>query len=102
MSIRIYYCRDCGNYTFFEFTAKYVYNASLKGLSYLDVKPVLLKVNKVRCKVCGSTNVAYVECKRPEDIPDLIPFLTIKGEKRVKMFEELRKEYGGDIVGEKE
>jgi len=99
--IRLYYCRDCGNYTYFEFTSKYVYNASLKGISYLDVTPVKLDITDVKCNVCGSHNIGYVEFKDAKDIPDLIPLLTIDSKKRIYMFESMRKKFGGGLFGDK-
>ena len=98
--IRIYYCRKCGNYSYFRFKAEYEYNANLRGLVYSDIMPVKLEVNKVICKVCQSDDVGYVDFERAEDIPDLVSIAMLKGDDRIKAFENMRKEFGGGLMKE--
>jgi len=98
MSFVIYYCRDCGNYTYFKFYAKHVYNASLQGILYSNIENVSFKIEKVVCKMCGSENVDKIIVKFASDVPNLRAFQTLKPEDRIKAFdnlkEELKRKYG--------
>ena len=99
MPAEIFYCRECGNFSYFKFRADYVYIAHLRGIIYGDITPITVSVREVECKVCGSKNVASVIFNSSSDIPDLTSISVIEPDKRIAMFEKLRKDFGGKVYG---
>ena len=102
MATEIFYCRKCGNFSFFKFRADYVYIAHLRGVIYGDITPITVRVKEVECKVCGSNDVASVIFDSVSDIPDLASISVIEPDKRIGMFEQLRKDFGGKLYGGEE